>query len=164
MDPVCPPPLSSSTSKSAAEESPSKLCLSVWPLLKARHDMHLNQMKSCISWQQRALENRALNVRRERETDPAAAARRSPRPDLKWSNFTLSHFPMQEERCCLSEMKKHAGSQQMNCLELDNESMIHCGSIWSCQCWVLWKQGTEDCGSWNTLIEITLYKIEFTCS
>lgn len=48
--------------------------------------------------------------------------------------FKPSHFPTQEERWCLSEMKKHAGSQQMNCLELDNKSILHCGSIWSCQC------------------------------
>lgn len=54
--------------------------------------------------------------------------------------FMHSHFTMQEERCCLSEMKKSSASQ------------IHCKSN---QCWGPWKQGTGDWGSWNTEIADT---------
>lgn len=76
--PVCPPAHSSSMSKSPAKEYQSKLCPSVWPLLKARHDVHLNEMESCIFWQQRALKRGS-----EREQRKAV----SPSPVLKRSNL-----------------------------------------------------------------------------
>ena len=98
------------------------------------NDVHLNQMESCIFRQQRALETELWMWGGE------GLCRCCCQSIPRVVQFKPSHFPTQEERWCLSEMKEHAGSQQMNCLELDNKSLLHCGSIWSCQCWGLWKR------------------------
>lgn len=143
MVPVCPPPRSSSTSKWPAKEFPSKVCRSVWPSPKARRDVH--QIRAAFS------DNKGIwKVWGERER-LLLPVQNSSGPIY---TDPLPNAGKKKKACHLSEMKKHGGSGR------DNEWVIHCGSVWSCQCWELWKQGTEDCGSWNYRYGIC-YKIHF---
>lgn len=88
--PVCRQPHSSSMLKWPAK-CPSKRCPSVSPLQRARYDVHLNLMETCIFWKTKRFGEGALNVSRERESS-AVAASRLPRPDFQVVQFARSRY------------------------------------------------------------------------
>lgn len=100
MVPVCLPPHSSSMSKWPAKEPPSKVCLSVWPSPKARHDVR--QIRAAFS------DNKGLwKMRGGRERGCCCCCCQC-RPQVV--QFTLIHFPVQGKTRHVSKMKRHAGS------------------------------------------------------